>query len=77
MGAPLRNRILKVTQSFLVACLHRSILKAKNSPKCASDLFWPARDGASTSNRGLCSMNGNRSLRCGVIDQAFELKTKT
>ena len=47
---------------------HRSIFKSKNSVKCASDLFLPAHDGASTSNHGLCSMNGNRSLRCGVID---------
>ena len=60
-----------------MACLHCSIFKEKNLLKCATDLFWPAHDGASTSNHGLCSMNGNRSLRCGVIDQPFELRTKT
>jgi len=27
-----------------VACLHRSIFKAKNSLKSATDLFWPAHD---------------------------------
>ena len=60
-----------------MACLHRSIFKEKNSLKSATDLFWPAHDGASTSNHGLCSMNGNRPLRCDVIDQHFELRTKT
>ena len=60
-----------------MACLHRSIFKEKNSLKSATDLFWPAHDGASTSNHGLCSMNGNRSLRCCVINQPFELRSKT
>ena len=60
-----------------MACLNRSIFKEKNSLKCATDLFWPAHDGASTSNHGLCSINGNRSLRCGVIDQTFVLRTTT
>ena len=78
MGAPLRNRILKVTQSSYVSCGIVVFLKARISLKCASDLFLPSHDGASTtSNHGLCSMNGNRSLRCGVIDQPFELRTKT
>ena len=58
-----------------MACVHRSIFKEKNSLKCATDLFWPAHDGASTSNYGLCSMNDNRSLHCCVIDQPFELRT--
>ena len=57
-----RNR-----DTFLVACLHRSIFKQQNSLKCATDLIWQAHDCASTSNHGLCSMNGNRSLLCGVI----------
>ena len=60
-----------------MACLHRSTFKEKNLLKCATDLFWPAHDDASISNHGLCSMNGNRSLRCGVIDQPFKLRTKT
>ena len=77
MGAPLRNRILKVTQSGSFSCGIIVFLKAKNSLKCASDLFLPAHDGASTSNHGLSCMNGNRSLSCGVIDQPFELRTKT
>ena len=63
--------------TFLVACLHRSIFKQQNSLKCATDLIWQAHDCASTSNHGLCSMNGNRSLLCGVIDQPFEPRTKT
>ena len=60
-----------------MACLHRSIFKENKSLKSATDLFWPAHDGASTSNHGLSSMNGNRSLRCCVISQPFELRTKT
>ena len=66
-----QSRYASGDQAYIIV-----FLKQKNSLKSASDLFWSAHDGASTSNRGRGSMIGNRSLRCGLIDQTRELRTK-
>ena len=54
----------------------RSQSRYASGDQSASDFFRPAHDGANTSNRGLVSMIGNHSLRCGLIDQTRALRTK-